>query len=576
MPTRAKSGTTPPRHPTPFAPLPVTKMPAKPAPVLDLDEATDLTSVPLEPVLADAPTASGPLVVAEDRPAETARPTRSGGMRASEILAAVQVDDWIMAPDAAAPTVLPASPKLPDNPKPAGIHEPEIPEPTPAPGGPPTGDWTMSLDPDEGWSKPEKLAPSMSPADKPTGITKIEKHVPAATQTPSTGNPVHAVASAKPIEAVQWEDKPTSVGDKIEIDPTLMEPLTPLPADEELSATNQVALAPSMPAYPPEGSATGMRAASQTESQRAASVPPPLSAGVFPPRSATMPAVPAATGSQPAYPSQDMPIGFAPTLLPGQMTAPPQQPLVYPAPPPSYQPYQGDAMTAAPMRSKKRLIVIAASAAAAVVLALVLALTLGHGKKKHVADHRGSAGSAVQQVVTPPPVVIDAAVAAVVVPDAAVAAVVAPDAAVAATTCNVEVATNPAGAEVTLEDKTVLGTTPGTFSLPCGAATKIYIKKAKYLPVLRSITPDADGTKISVSLGIATFSVKITSTPAGASITVGGRSKGVTPTAVQLPAYTTQAITLTKDGYQTDTQKVVIKSNGLSHHVVLKRGGRRR
>jgi hypothetical protein len=228
------------------------------------------------------------------------------------------------------------------------------------------------------------------------------------------------------------------------------------------------------------------------------------------------------------------------------------------------------------MRSKKRLIVIAASAAAAVVLALVLALTLGHGKKKHVADHRGSAGSAVQQVVTPPPVVIDAAVAAVVVPDAAVAAVVAPDAAVAATTCKVEVATNPAGAEVTLEDKTVLGTTPGTFSLPCGAATKIYIKKAKYLPVLRSITPDADGTKISVSLGIATFSVKITSTPAGASITVGGRSKGVTPTAVQLPAYTTQAITLTKDGYQTDTQKVVIKSNGLSHHVVLKRGGRRR
>ena len=94
--------------------------------------------------------------------------------------------------------------------------------------------------------------------------------------------------------------------------------------------------------------------------------------------------------------------------------------------------------------------------------------------------------------------------------------------------------------------------------------------------MLRSITPEPTGTKIVATLGVATFSVKITSTPAGASITVGGRSKGVTPTAVQLPAYTTQAITLTKDGYQTDTQKVVIKSNGLSHHVVLKRGGRRR
>lgn len=598
IPTRSKSGTTPPRHPTPFAPLPVTRMPAKPAPVLDLvEEPTDLTSVPLEQsvVAAEAPTVESgkvaPPIVPEDKPAETARPARSGGMRASEILAAVQVDDWTMTPDASAPTVLPASPKLPENPKPAVRHDPEVPEPTPAPGGPPTGDWTMSLDPEEGWSKPEKLAPP-PPAtpvlEKPTAVTKIDKRIPTAAQTPSTGNPVHAIASEKPIEAVQWEDKPTSVGEKIEIDPTLMEPLQPLPADEELSATNQVSMPPS---YPPAGSAPGMaRSASASMPQvpmaadppmRAANVPPPLSAGVFPPPSGSMPAVPNATGQQASYSQQDMPIGFAPTLLPGQMQAPPPA-FGYPSPPPSYQPYQSESVAAVPMRSNKRLIVIVASAATAVILAIVLAVTMSGHKKKHAPEARGSAGSAVQQQVAPPLLPIDAAVAAVTMPDAAAVAVgsgsatqqVAVGSDAKADTCNVEVTTNPPGAEVSLDDKTVLGTTPGTYALPCGAATKLYLKKAKYLTVIRAVTPAPDGTKVAATLGVGQFSVKITSMPAGATITVGGKSKGVTPAAVQLPAFTTQAITLTKDGFQPDTQKVVIKTNGLSHHVVLKKGGK--
>ena len=39
---------------------------------------------------------------------------------------------------------------------------------------------------------------------------------------------------------------------------------------------------------------------------------------------------------------------------------------------------------------------------------------------------------------------------------------------------------------------------------------------------------------------------------------------------------TTQTITLTKDGYATDTERISVKANGISHHVTLKRGGRRR
>jgi hypothetical protein len=546
-------------------PLPVARVPAKAAPLVDAaDEKTDMSEVPVPQTDFGFPNVEAEMTERPAPPPEPeARPQRSGGMRASEILAAVQVDDWTMTPDASAPTVIPSS-----KPEPA----PEVQEPTPAPKGPPTGNWTISLDPETGWGEPEKLEATVPtpPAEKPT---KIEKRTPTSAQTPSTGNPVHAVASDKAIEAVQWEDKPTSIGEKIEIDPTLMEPIDPLPSlDDSAGASGGMAgFSPprGLPAYPPAGSVPNLASASGGMAPLSAASSAELPAPLGPP-----PPVPSSTGSQPAFPPQD--IGYAATLLPGQMTAPPGG-FAYPQAPASFQGFQSESVAAVPKRSNKRLLVIAASAAAVVIIAIVLAMTMGGKHKKHVAEGKGSAGSAA--VVVPPPVVIDAAVVQVQGSDTGSAdgsatqqAVVPPP----PQTCNVEVATTPAGAEVSLEDKTVLGQTPGTFPLPCGAATKLTIKKTKYLTVIRSVTPAPDGTKLAVTLGQGMFSVKVTSSPAGATITVSGKPKGVTPTALQLPAFTTQTIVLTKDGYATDAQKVVIKSNGLTHHVTLKKGGRRR
>jgi hypothetical protein len=227
----------------------------------------------------------------------------------------------------------------------------------------------------------------------------------------------------------------------------------------------------------------------------------------------------------------------------------------------------------------KRVIVIAASAVAAVLLVIVLALTLGHSSKK--AAGTGSAGSAAAVGPPPPVVVPDAAVAVVQGSDegsaegsgSATQEAVTPP---APETCTVQIATSPAGAEVLLDRTTVLDATPGSITLPCGTPAKLTIKKAKHVTATRTVTPSPDGTKLSVTLGVGMFSVKVTSSPAGAMITVGGRPKGVTPTAIQLPAHTTQTITLKKDGYVTDTERIVVKSNGISHHVTLKKGGRRR
>jgi hypothetical protein len=517
---RAKSGTSPPRHPTPAAPLPVTRIPAKPAPMLETDEKTELTAVPtLPPSLTDA------VPVLESEPveprAEEPRPQRSGGMRASEILAAVQVDDWTMTPDALGPTVIPTQPK-PAEPK---APEPGVSASATPPAGPPSGDWTISLDGQAGWSAPPT----------PAGI---EKRIPKSPQTPSTGNPVMAVASDKPIEAVRMEDKPTSIGEKIEIDPTLMgaddQPGAAIePPDQSSALIGQMGPMSEMGQMGQMGM-SGVQSAPITEK-----IPPPLSAGMPPPVAHTH--------------------GFAPAGMPGNVPAPP---FGYPSPPPSYQPY--DSGSVAATRSKRRRILVIVGAFVAASAVGVFALSRKHGS---MPAHAGSAAP-------PAPAVSAPTVAS---PGVTAEGSAKPQLATGSdptkpNQCSVEVISTPPGADVSLDDDTVLGTTPGTFALPCGTEVKLTLKKPKFLNTVRTLTPAPDGTKVAVTLGVAQFTVKITSTPAGATITIGGKSRGVTPSSMQLPAFTTQAITLTKDGYQTDNEKLVVKSNGLLHHVVLKKG----
>src|SRR5690606_18466516 len=124
--------------------------------------------------------------------------------RASEIMAAVPTEDWTMTPDASGPTVLPTATT------PGDASQEPTPAPAAPPKGPPTGDWTIQLDPDAGWSEPSKLA-------KPPDAADTRPAKPLKPRQPSSGNPVIAVASERPLEAVEWEEKPTGIGEaKIE------------------------------------------------------------------------------------------------------------------------------------------------------------------------------------------------------------------------------------------------------------------------------------------------------------------------------------------------------------------------
>jgi hypothetical protein len=492
LPPRSKGPTRPPlspRHPTPVAPVPIVRPPAKRAPTVDdavvenaivEEEKTDLGEAP-QPLATAATTdpAAEPTIPAtplDVAPQPSDKKQRSGGMRASEIMAAIPEGDWTMAPDAPEPTALPPKPAEP-------------------PKGPPTGNWTISLDPETGWSEPKKLDPSAAPPTPPA--------TPPRQRVASGGNPVVAVAKDEGFEAVAWEDKPTHLGDKIEIDAALME------------AASEAAPPPAFTAPPPVNAA-----------------PPPPAFAMAPPPSPPPPLMPA-------------------------------QPYMGAHP---YSPVQTYATRS---RGPRRTLIIAAVAGGAVAVAVVLVLALSGGKS--------NSNPPVAKVATPAPLA-DAAVE-VAVPDAAIEQVVEqppqePPPLPAATTCKATITSSPKGAAIYQGD-TKLGTTPASLELQCGVEVKLTLKKSKYSPAQRAFTPaDGKANKVSVRLAKPTFAVKVTSTPPGATITVGRRSMGVTPASIRLTAYEATTIVISKPGYTSVSRSVTPKSNNTLQSVVLKKGRR--
>jgi hypothetical protein len=547
LPRRAhtpSSGPPLPRTATPVAPLPIVRAPAASASAVEVaTEQTDITTKP-EPALDTSPLPmmtpddSGSAYVGPPPTATDVRAGRSGGMRASEIMAAIPTDDWTMSPDQSGPVVLQPNEKLPTPLVVAGKQPAK---------GPPTGDWTMQADPEApgGWSPPAKVA-----AEDVAG-------------KPATGNPVVTVASDKPIAVQVWEDKPTGIGEPlVEIDSTLMEPLKPMPVDPDAQPTTN-----ERPISPPAGPTTGPSPLAPQPSSQMFATPagepvPPTLAAMFPARANTQPPF-GAQSTQ--HPRMD---GTGASWFRDSEQVP------------RYPTGDQSAIVADQQKRKKLLLISVGSAVGVVMVVLIIVLAMG-GKKKPAAANKPSNGSST--VVMSAGSSADSGSAMVAETGSGSAAgsgsaiaMVEPagsgsgSAAPAPEGCSVEVTTNPPGAQVTI-DKDVLGTTPGTFQLPCGAPAKLSIKKAGFFSATKDVTPGTD-SKVAIELAKAMFSIKVTSAPAGASITVGGKAAGVTPTTIKVPAFAQTTITLTKDGYAPDTQKIAPRQNNAAHHVNLKRG----
>ncbi len=461
--------------------------------------------------------------------------------------------DWTMTPGVDGPKIIP-TPRLPAPAVPAAkpITGPDS---TSIPPGPPSGDWTISLDPSQpdGWRQASKV-----------------DELPSGERPP--GPPVSAVSSDKALDSAT-RDADTEDDDlepSVQIDPTLIDPTLVIQSDDEPASR--------LPSPPPTAPMSVALSSMQMPAQR--TTEPMMQQAPQPPRHAPMTqaavskftAPPMAQAQAPRHPrggsNAAYPIEEQAMLQTQRVRAP------------SLQPVPRGPSSPGKLAHRKRLtLIIASSALAAMIgIGLIVAMTRGEreGTRNGVAElaSEGSdtklAGDDNQAKVVPPahPVATppgDAGVAVAAVPVDAAPPVA------SSTACEVDVITTPIGAEIVIGTN-VLGLAPMTVKLPCGTPTKVLLRKQRFLLATRTVTPVAGNPKpLKLTLSRPIFSVKVSSTPAGATITLGTKLLGVTPTNIKLPAFEPSTLKITKEGFAPDLQKIAPKQNNQTVHSVLKK-----
>jgi hypothetical protein len=140
--------------------------------------------------------------------------------------------------------------------------------------------------------------------------------------------------------------------------------------------------------------------------------------------------------------------------------------------------------------------------------------------------------------------------------------------------CRAQFTSQPPGAEIVIGGR-VIGSTPLDYAMACRPGVAV-IRRDRYEPMQRKFTPRADGAKVVARLERPLYTVKLTSNPSGAIVTLGGRRIGKTPVTTKVPGYEKVAASFAKAGYATSTERVYAKRNGTVVAATLKKGGKRK
>jgi PEGA domain len=462
--------------------------------------------------------------------------------------------------DAAAPTVPPGSDQL-------SAAEPPPSEPAPAApvaisNGLPSGDWTIALDPaaPDGWSPPRHAVPRPPLAGIPAAPALAEPATPDDTDV--------ATPAARRLRPGEMP----AVEPKVQIDPTLIEPVHALPG---ASSPDLAGSAPELARYAPE---PGREAVEAPALHMMMAVPQP---GPYAPPHGS----PMHGGQPPGYPLEP-PYARMPGGLPPGLAAP-----------------DGNGFGAVrypPMPSQVRrrhLVILLVTAVVAVLLGIAAVLLFRRPPSpvspgSQVDDRPGgietpAPGESPRGPDSPPsgdpgaapPGAAPAGAAGTAPPGTPPAASGSgepdpPHAAAPAAAhgdCYADVSSVPAGAEIVLDQASVIGTTPQRIALPCGHPVELLVRKPHLVPSTHTITPTPEGAAVQFVLVRQTFLVKVSSTPPGATVTLGSKSLGVTPTMVKVPAFESSTLSIAKDGYETESETVAPRGNGTAVHTVLKK-----
>ncbi len=136
--------------------------------------------------------------------------------------------------------------------------------------------------------------------------------------------------------------------------------------------------------------------------------------------------------------------------------------------------------------------------------------------------------------------------------------------------CKVDIKTTPAGTMVEIDGRAV-GPSPIAIAGPC-TRRRIDLAHPRYKAEQRWVTPTADQpVSLDITLVRPTHELVVTSNPAGATVSIGGRRAGLTPTKVQLMGFSGIDITITKPGFETITRRIYSKVPNDALTVTMRR-----
>ncbi len=140
--------------------------------------------------------------------------------------------------------------------------------------------------------------------------------------------------------------------------------------------------------------------------------------------------------------------------------------------------------------------------------------------------------------------------------------------------CRVDVTSTPAGARVSV-DGAAMGPSPLSVSIPC-KRVKVELAHPRYKAASQWAEPtQGKPATVDSSLVRPTHRLSVTSVPSGATVSIGGRRAGTTPTVIELMGFSGIQVTVTKTGFETVTTKVYSKVPEDRLAVSLRKTGKR-
>jgi hypothetical protein len=259
------------------------------------------------------------------------------------------------------------------------------------------------------------------------------------------------------------------------------------------------------------------------------------------------------------------------------------------APPPSEETYlRTGVMRAVSAPSDRRWYVIGGAAGATMLLLIIIGVATSGGSKPAVkvasaetpramtskAPVRKSSPDVEMAKVEPPPVETPPAeVAKVAVPppvetpppveptepeETAPTSDAPPE--VGSGPCNYVVSTTPAGSIVSFDGR-IMGPSPLTIHGACGRH-RLDVRHARYaLGTKFATATEAKAATVEIPLARPTHTVAFTTIPSGATISIGGRRAGTSPTTIKVMGFQGMNVTFERKGFKKVTQKLYSKKD---------------